>query len=181
MCLAGRGKEDEADLTGGGRLCGDSEAGGLSPGHLADGDRDWPPTGSRGQGADSAVDMTVASVAPVRVGAVLVLRRAQDAILRQALRQAQSSFENSKLTLRRSPNAVGLTQFLENGGTFDPKSVSKPSQGCPFVNFQMASQDVAQDAILRQALRQAKDAAQDKSGQAAPGPCPLSNCRDLGR
>jgi hypothetical protein len=32
-----------------------------------------------------------------------------------------------------------LAQFLEKGGALDPKPVSKPSQGCPFVNSQMAS------------------------------------------
>ena len=61
----------------------------------------------------------------------------------------KNSFENSKLALRRSLNAFGLAQFLENGGTFDPKLVSKPSQGCPFVNFQVASKvdSFAQGAI----------------------------------
>ena len=45
------------------------------------------------------------------------------------LAQAESSFENSKPTLRRLPNTCGLTQFLEKGDTLDPKPASKPSQG----------------------------------------------------
>jgi hypothetical protein len=102
---------------------------------------------------------TVASVAPVRVGAVLVLRRAQDAILRQVLRQALRQHPVLRFALpgKRPP---GLWDWLIGRG-------AKRSGG------QDAAQDVAQD-VLRQA--------QDGNGRAAPEAAPIGSpwCGPIG-
>jgi hypothetical protein len=57
-----------------------------------------------------AVGPTVASVAPVGVGAVLVLRQAQDAILRRVFRLAQDMAQDE--SGRAAPGATTIIQFV---------------------------------------------------------------------